>query len=144
MGIHAGFGQNMHSRAHLQELQLGWLLANQGGGVPKLPHRGAWCVPCALPHTVQHVGLVYEMDRSMFSLSCIPTSMSASVANEARSVQCLDRCPALCVWLTSCVKVKGKNFEQKRHHLGYVAHHIHLCLLPRVSDQSHLAPHPRL
>ena len=78
MWLHAGFGQNMHSRAHLQELQLGGLLANRGGGIPKLPHRGAWCVPFALSHTVQHVGPVYAMDRSMFSLPCVPTSMSRS------------------------------------------------------------------
>ena len=30
------------------------------------------------------------------------------------------------------------------HQLGFVAHHIHLCFQARVSDESLLAPHPRL
>ncbi len=34
--------------------------------------------------------------------------------------------------------------EQNSHHLGFVAHHIHLCFQARMSDESHLAPHPRL
>ena len=35
-------------------------------------------------------------------------------------------------------------FEQNAHQLGFVAHHIHLCFQARMSDESHLAPHPRL
>ncbi len=34
--------------------------------------------------------------------------------------------------------------EQNSHQLGFVAHHIHLCFQARMSDESHLAPHPRL
>ena len=33
-------------------------------------------------------------------------------------------------------------FEQNAHQLGSVAHHIHLCFQARMSDESHLAPHP--
>ncbi len=35
-------------------------------------------------------------------------------------------------------------FEQNSHQLGFVAHHIHLCFQARMSDESQLAPHPRL
>ena len=35
-------------------------------------------------------------------------------------------------------------FEQNSHQLGIVAHHIHLCFQPRMSDESRLAPHTRL
>jgi len=35
-------------------------------------------------------------------------------------------------------------FEQNSHQLGFVAHHIHLCFQTRMSDESQLAPHPRL
>ena len=35
-------------------------------------------------------------------------------------------------------------FEQNSHQLGFVAHHIHLCFQARMSDESLLAPHPRL
>jgi len=35
-------------------------------------------------------------------------------------------------------------FEQNSHQLGFVAHHIHLCSQARMSDESLLAPHPRL
>ena len=35
-------------------------------------------------------------------------------------------------------------FEQNAHQLDFVAHHIHLCFQARMSDESHLAPHPRL
>ncbi len=35
-------------------------------------------------------------------------------------------------------------FEQNSHQLGFVAHHIHLCFQARISDESLLAPHPRL
>ncbi len=35
-------------------------------------------------------------------------------------------------------------FEQKTHQLGFFAHHIHLCFQARMSDESLLAPHPRL
>ncbi len=30
------------------------------------------------------------------------------------------------------------------HQLGFVAHHIHLCFQARMSDESQLAPPPRL
>jgi len=30
------------------------------------------------------------------------------------------------------------------HQLGFVAHRIHLCFQARMSDESHLAPQPRL
>ena len=35
-------------------------------------------------------------------------------------------------------------FEQNSHQLGFVAHHIHLCFQAWMSDESLLAPHPRL
>ncbi len=35
-------------------------------------------------------------------------------------------------------------FLQHSHQLGFVAHHIHLCFQARMSDESQLAPHPRL
>ena len=35
-------------------------------------------------------------------------------------------------------------FEQNSHELGFAAHHIHLCSQARMSDESQLAPHPRL
>ena len=34
--------------------------------------------------------------------------------------------------------------EQNFHQLGSVAHRIHLCCQARMSDESQLAPHPRL
>ncbi len=35
-------------------------------------------------------------------------------------------------------------FEQNSHQVAHVAHHIHLCFQARMSDESLLAPHPRL
>ena len=35
-------------------------------------------------------------------------------------------------------------YLQNSHQLGFVAHHIHLCFQDRMSDESQLAPHPRL
>ena len=35
-------------------------------------------------------------------------------------------------------------FKQNSHQLGCVAHQIHLCIQGTMSDESKLAPHPRL
>ena len=38
----------------------------------------------------------------------------------------------------------GLSFEQNARQLGFVTHHIHLCFQARMSNESHLAPHPRM
>ena len=46
--------------------------------------------------------------------------------------------------LSKCLVVKFSFLDQNSHQPGFVAHHIHLCFQARMSDESLLAPHPRL
>ena len=40
----------------------------------------------------------------------------------------------------ACKTQEGAQYQQ----LGFVAHRVHLCSQARMSDESQLAPHPRL
>ena len=62
-------------------------------------------------------------------------------------------CPFYSIITGQYISLSGANYqqrdirlflEQNSHQLDSVAHHIHLCCQARISDESLLAPHPRL
>ena len=89
-----------------------------------------------------------EMSRDMKQFcyrSCTQGLLQRNASAKAfPGMQCHSMALAAHVHLMASVSSSLHFFEQSSHQLGFVAHHIHLCFQARMSDESLLAPHPRL